>query len=115
MERELILDGEKLKFKMTNKTVFDIDDKYDNAGSVLNGILKGKKLYNSSLQILSASCITRELEIEELIDKLTPDQVTDELVSIALDIYLDYKGIKLSDKTEEIVKEEKPKKKEKQK
>lgn len=98
MIRKLNLAGEELEFKMTNKTIIDIDEKYDNFGEVINGVMYGKKLYVNSIKVLSFSCITRELTEEELIEKLTGKQMTKELVPIATDIYFDYLGIKKSNK-----------------
>lgn len=96
MKRKLNLAGEELEFKMTNGTIIDIDEKYDNFGKVVNGVMNAKNLYSNSIRVISCSCITRELTEEELIEKLTPDQMTKEIVSLATNIYLDYMGVKQS-------------------
>ncbi|MGG5463486.1 hypothetical protein [Clostridium sp. B9] len=110
---ELLLKDEKLKFKMTNRSYAKIDDNYGNAGSVINSVWFGLKVYedealkpesfgldgctNNALKILSATCITRELTVEELMEKLTPEQMVREVVLLASDIYIDYMGFKKAD------------------
>lgn len=96
MKRKLNLAGEKLEFKMTNGTIIDIDEKYDNFGKVVNGVMNAQNLYSNSIRVISCSCITRELKEEELIEKLTPNQMTKEIVPLATNIYLDYMGVKQS-------------------
>lgn len=96
MERSLILKEEVLKFKMTNKTIFDIDEMFDNFGDVINGVMYGKNLYNNSIKVLVASCITRDISIEELLENLTPKQITSEIVGLATNIYFDYMGVNQS-------------------
>lgn len=96
MIRKFNLAGEELEFKMTNGTIIDIDEKYDNFGDVINGVMYGKKLYGNSIRVISCSCITRELTEEELIEKLTSEQMTKEIVPLATNIYLDYMGVKQS-------------------
>ncbi|MDQ0149213.1 RNA polymerase subunit sigma [Eubacterium multiforme] len=95
MKRKLILGNEELEFKMTNKTIFDIDEKFNNFGEVINGVMNNTNLYNNSLKVISCACITRELTIDELIEKLKPEQITKEIVSVAYGLYFDYMGIKL--------------------
>ena len=56
---------------------------------------------NNSLKILSASCITRELEVKELEEKLTANQLVKEVANLAGEIYFDYRGIKKSKDEEE--------------
>lgn len=125
MKRTLNLDGEILGFKMTNGTYLEIDDLYGNAGAVINSVNFGMKAFNdsqkrpvnfgkdgfvnNSLKILSASCITRELSLKELEEKLTADQLRNDSVALAMGIYFDYIGIKPIESDEE---EESEKKKE---
>lgn len=95
--KTLNLKGELLNFKMTNKTIMDIDAKYENFGNVINGVMYGKELYNNSLRVLECSCISKReepLTIEELIEKLEPKQVVQEIVPLATEIYYEYMGIK---------------------
>lgn len=125
MKRTLNLDGEILEFKMTNGTYLEIDDLYGNAGAVINSVNFGTKAFNdskkrpvnfgrdgfvnNSLKILSAACITRELSLKELEEKLTADQLRNDSVTLAMEIYFDYIGIKPIESDE---KEENEKKKE---
>lgn len=94
MVRKFKIGQEELEFKMTNKTIFDIDEKYNNYGDVINGLMDGIQLYNNSLKILCACCISKELQIEDVIEKLTPVQLSYELVDFATKLYIDYMGIK---------------------
>ena len=96
------LNGEELEFLMTNKTILEIDKKSGNFGEVVNGVMYGNKLYTNSIIIVANSCVTRELKEEELIEKLTPNQMTKEIVPFATELYLDYMGVKPSnDKSKE--------------
>lgn len=113
MSRSLLLDNEELEFEMTNGTYLFLDNEYGSAGRVINSMMYGKRAYekeekkpesfgadgmtNNSLKILSASCITRKLKIEELESKLTSDQLCLEVPDLASNIYLDYRGIKLKE------------------
>lgn len=99
-----------LEFKMTNKTVFDIDEKFDNFGDVFNGLMFGKNIYNNALKIIVCSCISKRfdehrnevyLTIDELISKLTPEQIMEDVVAFATNLYLDYRGVKKSKETDE--------------
>lgn len=110
MKRTLILGEEVLEFKMTNGTYLEIDDLYGNAGAVINSVNFGMKAFNdsqkrpvnfgrdgfvnNSLKILSAACITRELSLMELEEKLTADQMRSDSAILAMEIYFDYIGIK---------------------
>lgn len=118
MKRQFEINGEVLNFKMTNKTIFKIDEKFDNFGDVINGLMYGKNLYNNALKVMVCSCISNrkdnngkecELTIDELIEKLTPQQITNEIVEFATDLYLDYRGIKATNNTNEVDKEDKKK------
>ena len=50
MIRKFKIGEEELEFKMTNKTVIDIDEIYDNYGTVINGILFGENIYNNAFK-----------------------------------------------------------------
>lgn len=102
MKRKFKIGNENLYFEMTNKTIFDIDEKFDNFGNVINGVMYGKNVYNNALKVMSCSCISKRLDedknentltIDELKEKLTPDQVIDEIVTFACDLYYDYRGV----------------------
>ncbi|EGT4137967.1 hypothetical protein N2W53_000577 [Clostridium perfringens] len=117
MKRKLLLGNEELEFKMTNGTYLYLDNEYGSAGRIINSMMYGVKAFdegeekpksfgadgmlNNSLKILSASCITRELEVKELEEKLTPDQLVSEAANLAGEIYFDYRGIKKSEEEEE--------------
>lgn len=94
MIRKFKISEEELEFKMTNKTVIDIDEIYDNYGTVINGILFGENIYNNAFKLVSASCISRKLTFEELVENLTPDQISEKIVNFAFDLYADWRGIK---------------------
>lgn len=116
MNVSLELNGEELEFKMTNKTYLDLDERYGNAGSVINSVYYGRNAYdnlgnkptnfgrdgfvNNSLKLISESCITRELSIDELEENLTSDQLVC-LGNTAIEIYLNYMGVKESSTTDE--------------
>lgn len=94
MIRKFKIGEEELEFKMTNKTVVDIDELYGNYGTVINGILFGENIYNNAFKLVSASCINKKLSFEELVEKLTPDQISEEILNFAFDLYADWRGIK---------------------
>ncbi|MEG0180772.1 MAG: RNA polymerase subunit sigma [Peptostreptococcaceae bacterium] len=109
MKRQFRIGNETLDFKMTNKTIFDIDEKFENFSDVINGLMQGRNLYNNTLKVMVCSCISRRVDeknnevyltIDELIEKLEPAQIVSEIVPFATDLYLDYRGIKKS-KTDE--------------
>ena len=109
MKRKFKIGNENLDFEMTNKTIFDIDERFDNFGTVINGTVYGKNLYNNALKVMVCSCISKRLDedgeeklltIDELKEKLTPDQIVDEIVNFACDLYYDYRGVKKSTNSE---------------
>ncbi|MFR7934284.1 MAG: RNA polymerase subunit sigma [Clostridium perfringens] len=111
MIRKFKIGEEELEFKMTNKTIFKLDEMYGNFGLIINGLMEGNQIYNNSLKLLCASCITKELFIEEVEEILTPSQVIKELIPFATSLYLDYMGIKeISDSEEKESKKENKKK-----
>lgn len=114
MIREFKLQNETLKFRMTNRTIFIIDEKYENFGDVINGLMYGSKLYNNALKVIECSCISKrkedkELSFDELQEKLTSNQITKEIVPFATQLYLDYMGVKEESKEEGKEKESKKK------
>ncbi|MFR4161785.1 MAG: hypothetical protein ACLT0R_04210 [Paraclostridium sordellii] len=119
MKRKFKVGNENLAFEMTNKTIFDIDERFDNFGDVINGVMYGKNLYNNALKVMVCSCISKRLDkdgnenpltIDELREKLTPDQVVNEIVTFACDLYYDYRGVKTSNTDEDKTEEESKKK-----
>lgn len=111
MKRKLEIKNETLEFKMTNKTIFDIDEKFENFGEVINGVMYGKNLYNNSLKVLVCSCITRELTVKELMDNLDPTQITTEIVNLATMLYFDYMGVKPQENDSDLTNSQENKKK----
>lgn len=121
MKRKFKIGKENLDFEMTNKTIFDIDERFDNFGDVINGVMYGKNLYNNALKLMGCSCTSKRVDkdgndnpltIDELKEKLNPDQVIDGIIPFAIDLYFDYRGIKTSDtNTDEDKTEEESKKK----
>lgn len=120
MKRKFKIGNENLAFEMTNKTIFDIDERFENFGDVINGVMYGKNLYNNALKVMVCSCISKRLDeeqnenpltIDELKEKLTPDQVMDEIIPFATDLYFDYRGVKTSDTNTDEDKTEESKKK----
>lgn len=99
MIRNLDLKGETLQFEMTNRSIFKIDEEFNNFGEVINGLMFGKNLYTNAIRILVGSCISRseenKLTVDELIDNLTSEQITQDIIPLAQNLYLeDYRGIK---------------------
>ncbi len=108
MKRKFKIGNENLDFEMTNKTIFDIDERFDNFGDVINGVMYGKNLYNNALKVMVCSCISKRVDadgnenpltIDELKEKLTPDKVMNGIIPLATDLYFDYRGIKRSSET----------------
>lgn len=94
---KLLIGNEELNFKMTNQTVFDIDEKFSNYGEIINGIMYGENLYNNALKIISCCCIDKELSLQDLINNLTSTQINEQIVDFALDLYFEYRGFKKKD------------------
>lgn len=116
MKRKFKIGNENLDFEMTNKTIFDIDQRFDNFGEVINGVMYGKNLYNNAVKVMICSCTSKRIDgegnenpltMDELKEKLTPDQVMNGIISFATDLYFDYRGIKRS--TQNIEEESKKK------
>ena len=119
MKKQFKIGNETLDFKMTNKTIFDIDEKFDNFSDVINGLMYGKNLYNNALKVMVCCCISKRfneaqeeiyLTVDELIEKLNSNQIVTEIVPFTTDLYLDYRGIKKSNTSEKTGEEESKKK-----
>lgn len=102
MKRTFRVGKEVLSFEITNKTIFDIDERFDNFGTVINGVMYGQNVYNNALKVMVCSCVSKRLDedknekpltIDELREKLTPDQIVEEIVTFACDLYYDYRGV----------------------
>lgn len=118
MKKTFRVGKEVLSFEMTNKTIFDIDERFDNFGTVINGVMYGQNVYNNALKVMVCSCISKRLDedknekpltIDELREKLTPDQIVEEIVTFACDLYYDYRGVKRSTENENTEEESKKK------
>ncbi|MBS6509709.1 MAG: RNA polymerase subunit sigma [Paraclostridium bifermentans] len=118
MKRKFKIGNETLYFEITNKTIFDIDERFDNFGTVINGVMYGQNVYNNALKVMVCSCVSKRLDeeknenpltIDELREKLTPDQIVEEIVTFASDLYYDYRGVKRSTENENTEEESKKK------
>lgn len=90
--RKFKIGDKEYSFKMTNKTVFKIDEKYANYGTVLSGIMNGKQFYTNALKLLSCSCIEKQWEFDELAEEMTAEQLQ-RTSNFVVDLYLDYIGV----------------------
>ncbi|KOY66362.1 hypothetical protein [Clostridium sporogenes] len=97
-------------FRMINRTIRKIDEKYGNYGDVIFWLMEGKQFYTNTLKLISLSCIEKEWDIEELEDMMTAEQYQ-KITVLAVNIYLDYMG--LNEETEEERAEKEEVKKEK--
>lgn len=110
MKEQFKLGTENLEFEMTNKTYMNLDDMYGNAGAIVNSIYFGTLVYknkedkpesfgkdgfvNNSIKLMSESCVSRSLSVEELEDKLSSTQMVQEVGPFATKLYLNYMGVK---------------------
>ncbi|HIG0362064.1 TPA: RNA polymerase subunit sigma [Clostridium sporogenes] len=85
-------------FRMVNKTIRKIDEKYGNYGDVIFGLMEGKQFYTNALKLISMCCIDKEWDIEELEEEMSSEQYR-EITVLAVELYLDYMG--LNEETEE--------------
>lgn len=113
--RKMKIENKEYKFKMTNKTVLKIDQKYGNYALVINGIMEGKEFYTNALRLLSCCCLnkeikeidgekiegTKEFTVDELIEKLTPEQINTEIIDFVLNLYWDYIGVNETEEKQE--------------
>ncbi|MGO5075186.1 RNA polymerase subunit sigma [Clostridium sporogenes] len=107
--RKQKIGNKEYSFKMTNKTIRKIDEKYGNYGDVIFGLMEARQFYTNSLKLISMCCIdkekvlvdkvenkyeekTKEWDIEELEDIITAQQYQ-EITDLAADLYLDYMGL----------------------
>lgn len=114
--RKQKIGNKEYSFKMTNKTIRKIDEKYGNYGDVIFGMMKGIQFYTNSLKLISMCCIDKETvlvdkvkkkyeekikewDMEELEDIITAQQYQ-EITELAADLYLDYMGLNEESKEE---------------
>lgn len=115
--------GKEYHFKMTNRTIRKIDEKYGNYAKVAEGLMEGKQFYTNALKLVSVCCIDvnrivldkeknifkdmpKEWDIEELEDLLTPAEYR-EITNTALLLFLNYMGINVNEAQEAINETEK--------
>lgn len=91
--RKLLIGETEYSFKMVNRTIFKVDEKYGNYGTVLDGIMNGKEFMTNALKLLSCSCLEKEFDANELIDLLSPEQLSYEIPNFVTNLYFDYMGI----------------------
>jgi hypothetical protein len=106
LSKKMKIGDKEYSFKMTNKTVFKVDEKYENYGSVLEGIMNGKQFYTNALKLLSCSCIEKEWELDELAEEMTGEQLQS-TSNFIVDLYLDYIGVNEKKDNEEKTETEK--------
>ena len=97
-------------FKMVNRTIGKIDEKYGNYGSVIYGLMEGVQYYTNALKLISMCCIEKEWDIEELEDTMTAEQYQ-EITVLAVELYLDYMGLNDEENEEEKTEKKTSKKK----
>lgn len=100
--RKQKIDDKEYSFKMTNRTIRKIDEKYGNYGDVIFGLMEGKQFYTNALKLISMCCIDEEWDIEELEEQMSSEQYQ-EITVLAVELYLDYMGLneeKEEEKTE---------------
>ena len=105
--RKQKIGSKEYSFRMFNRTIRRIDEKYGNYGSIIYGIMKGEEYYTNALKLVSMCCIdkekvltdkgiyeekTKEWGIEELEDIITGPQYQD-ITNLAVDLYFDYMGL----------------------
>lgn len=98
--KKILIGEETLSFKMTNRTILKVDEKYGNYGSVIAGVIEGNQFYTNALKLLSCCCIDRELDLDELVEKLTPSQMNYEITVAVAELYYDYIDIGKAEETE---------------
>lgn len=90
--RKQKIGNKEYNFKMTNRTIRKIDEKYGNYGSVIYGLMEGQQYYTNCLKLISMCCIEKEWDIEELEDAMTAEQYRD-ITTLAVNLYFDYIGL----------------------
>lgn len=80
-------------FEFTNRSFIKLDEKYENAADIFNGMLNGKNHLINSVKVMTVSCKERELTEDEIIDTATANQFL-EISNKANDLILDYMGFR---------------------
>ena len=108
--RKQMIGDKEYSFKIVNRTIRKIDEKYGNYGSIIYGMMEGQQYYTNCLKLISMSCIEKEWDIEELEDVMTSEQYQ-ELTILAVNLYLDYMGLNEEEETEKKTEKKENKKK----
>lgn len=80
-------------FEFTNRSFIKLDEKYENAADIFNGMLNGKNHLINSVKVMTVSCKERELTEDEIIDTATAQQFL-EISNDANELILDYMGVR---------------------
>ncbi|KEI02908.1 RNA polymerase subunit sigma [Clostridium botulinum C/D] len=88
----LKINGITYHFKVTNRSILRIDEKYGQYPQILKGMMEGEDFFTNSLKILSCSCMEKEWDLDELIDSLTGQQLSFIVPSLATDVFFEYMG-----------------------
>ncbi|BDR75757.1 hypothetical protein [Clostridium tetani] len=124
--RKQKIGNKEYSFKMTNKTIRKIDEKYGNYGSVIYGLMEGQQFYTNALKLVSVCCVDKEKvltneedqkyeekikewDIEELEDEMTAEQYRD-ITILAVELYFDYMGLNEENEEDKTEKKESKKK-----
>lgn len=97
MERIQQIGDKEYTFEFTNMSFIKLDEKFDKAGDIFNGVLQGKHHLSNSIKVLSVSCKEKEFTQEEIANEATSDQFLN-LPSLANNLVIDYFGTKESNK-----------------
>lgn len=97
MEKKQLIGDKEHTFEFTNMSLIKLDEKFDKAGDIFNGVLNGKKHISNSIKILCVSCKEKELTPEEIAEKADPEQFL-KLPLLANDLVIDYFGARKSSK-----------------
>ncbi len=93
MIREQTIGNKKFEFEFTNRSFFKLDEKFDKAGEIFNGVLLGNKHISNSVKLISVSCKSEEVNEEYILNNASPSEFM-KLSSLANNLVLDYFGIK---------------------
>jgi hypothetical protein len=96
MERKQQIGDKEYTFEFTNMSFIKLDEKFEKAGEIFNGVLEGKKHISNSIKMLCVSCKEREFSPEEIVNEANPSEFL-KLPSLANDLVLDYFGTKKND------------------
>ena len=93
MKRIQSINDQKLEFEFTNKSMIDLDEKYDKAGEIFNGVLNGKKHVSNSIKLISVCCKSKNIDEDYIVNNAKANEFL-ELPALANNLVLDYFGTK---------------------